>query len=146
MKLSGKITRHKLKVSSDTGILFLGLVTPEPDYKISLLLNSLINSNFKSNDPYVTGEGDNTACRFSRFSSESEINDLKLDLICNRSGSCVIDKKLLGIDYIFIIRGLEGPETQDEIIKILRENRTITAVFNLEKNISIAENILLQIH
>jgi hypothetical protein len=146
MKLSGKKTRHKLQVSDETNLIFLGLVTPEPDYKISLILNNTIQTRFKSSESINIVRDDNIDCSFSRFTSKSEINDLNFELISNRSGACIIDKKLNGLDYLLIVRGHNSSLTKDDLINLIRENGAITGVFDLDKKKSIADNILLQIY
>lgn len=145
MKSSGKKTRHKLKVTADAGMLFLGLSSPEADYKISIILNSVLNTRFKSNNPLVINTGNESDCSFSRFSSTSEYNDSSFELISNRSGICVIDKKLAGLDYLLIIKGSEIPDNRDELISLIRGINELTAVFVLDDNILLADTILQQI-
>lgn len=145
MKSTGKKIKHKLQVSHDTEILFLGLVTPDPDYKTSLLLNSALGTRFQSRQPLIITSSDNTECNFSRFSSVSEFNDSSFELVRNRNGKCIIDKKLSGLDYLLLIRGSEIPGNREDIISRIRATRDITAVFVLDENISLADNILQQI-
>jgi len=145
MKLSGKKIRHKLLESDNPAILFLGLVTPEPDYKTSLLLNSALGTRFHSKPSLVRAAAENPECSFSRFSSGSEYNDTSYELVRNRNKKCVIDKKFSSLDYLLIIKGDEIADTRDYLVTRIRGIREISAVFVLDDNIAIAYSILQQI-
>ncbi|MEZ4999339.1 MAG: hypothetical protein R2744_01350 [Bacteroidales bacterium] len=145
MKSSGKKTRHKLQLSEDTGILFLGLATPEPDYKVSLALNSILKTRFKGNRSITVNHGTDLECSFSRFSSRTEYNDSSFELVSVRNGACILDKKLAGLDYLLIVRGDDMPSFKETIIPGIREAGEFTAVFVLDDFISAADSILIQI-
>jgi hypothetical protein len=145
MKSPGKKIKHKLKVSDEPGILFLGLVTPEPDYKTSLLLNSVLGTRFQSKSPFVKPAGEEDSCTFSRFSSGARFNDTAYELVANRNKNCIIDKKFTGIDYLLIIKGSEVNDQRNELISRIRSVGEITAVFPLDDDIAFADNIIQQL-
>jgi len=145
MKSSGRKIKHKLLVTNDPVILFLGLVTPEPDYKTSLLLNNALGTQFKSTSPIVITVADDRTCSFSRFSSGARFNDTSFELVTNRNKDCIVDRKFTGLDYLMIIKGSEIADTRDEIVTRIRAITEITAVFVLDDNITIADGILQQI-
>lgn len=145
MKSSGKKTRHKLQLSEDTGVLFLGLASPEPDYKVSLTLNSLLRTRFRGNSSITVNQGTDMECSFSRFSSGTEYNDSTFELVSIRNGTCILDKKLAGLDYLLIVRGDNLPSFKETFIPIIRETGEFTAVFVLDDFILAADSILIQI-
>lgn len=145
MKSSGKKTRHKLQLTEDTGILLLGLSTPEPDYRVSLVLNSILKISFRGNKNITINKGTDLECSFSRFSSATEYNDSTFELVSIRNGACLLDKKLAGLDYLLIVRGDDLLSFKEAIVPRIREAGEITAVFVLDDFISAADSILIQI-
>jgi len=146
MKSPGKKIKHKLQVSDDPVLIFLGLVTPEPDYKTSLLLNNALGTRFRSRQPLNRPVGEGELCSFSRFSSGLQFNDTTFELIQNRSNNCIIDKKFSGLDYLLIIKGSDLENARDEVVSRIRDIVEITAVFLLDDNIPVANSILQQIN
>lgn len=144
MKKPGKIKRHSLHLDSEPEVIMIGIVSPEADYKISLLLNTSLNLNFKSIHPLISESDTGEKLHFSSFKSTSEFNDNTFVLITNKKGNSHLSKKLVGIDYLLVIRGNDIINNSSQLISSLRECKEITGLFILD-DLSVAETILLQI-
>jgi hypothetical protein len=132
MKKPQKITRVKLQIEDTNDFILLGLVSSEPDYKLSLALNKKLSISLKNISPtMINGENGNNLL-FSRFSDSGESPDRIFNLISNRCGKYFLIKKLRNIDYIFQIHDPENRNIVSEITSSLREIDTITAVFNID--------------
>jgi hypothetical protein len=131
MGTTSKITRVQLKVNQGFESVLLGIVSAEPDYKLSLTLNRKLKIALKNVSP-VTIPGNNPEIIFSRFSDTTTSPGLICELVSNRSGKNVLLKKLRNIDYIFQVY---DPENETDIVEItasIRNTDHITAVFNLD--------------
>lgn len=131
MKSRQKIIRVQLKVSSNEEYSLLGIVTTEPDYKLSLSLNKKLKISLKNNAPIeITGKtGEHL--NFSKFSDVKGAPDLTYNLISNRSDKAFLLKKLNKIDYFFQVHSPERDYNIDFLTTSLRGIESITAVFNL---------------
>jgi hypothetical protein len=127
-----KITRVKLQIDKINDLILLGLVSSEPDYKLSLALNKKFNISLK-NLPPVTVSGENgTELHFSRFSDISESPDRFFNLVSNRSGKHFLIRKLRNVDYILHMHDPDNKIIISQITSALREITSITAVFNID--------------
>lgn len=121
----------------------IGIVTPEADYKTSLLLNANLKINFKSVPPVICDNETGEERSFSSFKSTSELNDNLFVLVSNKRGNSLLSKKHAGIDYLLVIRGNDILSTSTQLIARLRRCREFTGLFILD-DLSVAETILLQ--
>ncbi|MCJ7446769.1 MAG: IPExxxVDY family protein [Bacteroidales bacterium] len=126
-----KIKRIQLNINQNNESVILGIVSAEPDYKLSLALNKKFRISLKSISP-VTLHDNNSELTFSRFSDITGSPDLIYDLISNRTGKKFFLKKLKNIDYIFQIFDPGNDADINDIISALRELDCITAVFNID--------------
>jgi hypothetical protein len=131
MKSSQKITRVKLNIDQNTDYILIGIVTTEPDYKISLALNKKFGISLRNISPLKFSEED---LAFSRFSNSSEHENVTYNLISNRSGKNFFLNKLKNIDYLLQISDPETEIDLNTITSALREVETINAVFNIDIN------------
>jgi len=69
MKSSQKVTKLKLNTEQDNDYLLLGLVSAEPDYKLSLSLNKKFGISLRNIAPLVLPGDNNSEQTFSRFSN-----------------------------------------------------------------------------
>jgi len=143
MKAPVRKTRHKLIIEDSDPELFIGLVTAEADYKVSLLINKKLGINFRNNDPVIKTVNENDVS-FSRFTSDSRYTDIVYDLISNDSGKEKLITKIPSLDYLLRIKGTNDSVTIDTIIRKIRTIGEITGVFVLDKNRQI-ETAVLQI-
>ncbi len=138
MKSQRKKIRHKLLVTDTAGDWLLGLVTTDPDYKTSLLLNSTLNIRLKASQPVTIESGDNGKCSFSRFTSLSETSEISYFLVANKAENCLLNRQYPAIDYFLLIR---GNNAEEQIIEAIRKTVEITAVFRLELGLDFEETI-----
>jgi hypothetical protein len=132
MKKARKITRVKLELDQINDLILLGLVSSEPDYKLSLALNKKFNISLKSLAPLkITAENERELL-FSRFSDSGESPDRVINLISNRSGKSFLIRKLRNIDYIFHFHDPDSELSSEQITSDLRTIPTVTAVFTID--------------
>ena len=129
MKKGQKITRVKLKISSDDSYCLIGIVTADPDYKLSLALNRRLNISLKSSPPVEIIDENGFVRRFSRFAYTSSSHELSYTLVSNLSDNEALLKKLNKIDYFFMVHSTEEEPESESFAALLRTIESITAVF-----------------
>jgi hypothetical protein len=123
-----KVTRLKLDVDHGNDFVLLGLVSSEPDYKLSLSLNKSLGISLKN----VQGiKPDDQEHLFSRFSSGTS-GDIVFSLISNRSGKSHLLNKLKNIDFLMQIQDYENENDIEKITAELRKIEGITGVFAID--------------
>lgn len=132
MKKGQKIFRVHLKLTSYDRYILLGLVSTEPDYKLSLAINKKLMLSLKNNTPleFVDEKGNHLS--FSRFSDLNGATEITYSLISNRSDKNILLKKYKNIDYFLQVHDNEGDKDISQFIDNLREIDSITAVFNID--------------
>jgi hypothetical protein len=133
MKSSQKVTRVKLNIERNIDYILLGLVSSEPDYKLSLSLNKKFKISLKNISPVRLLGDSRSEPQFSRFSNNDGAEDLVFNLISNRSGKKFLLNKLRNIDFLFQIHA-ENEINLNSITSVLKEVDAITAVFNIDIN------------
>jgi hypothetical protein len=134
MKSTQKVTRLKLNIEQNNDYILLGIVSTEPDYKLSLSLNKKFRISLKNISPLKLPGDNKSELAFSRFSNNEDLSDLKFNLISNRSGKYFLLNKLKNIDYLLQIQTSENDVNFNFINLNLREIDTITAIFNIDIN------------
>jgi len=142
MKPPGRKVKHKLFLKEELNDRFIGLVSSEADYKVSLLLNKKLNINLKSNSPIEIPGSKGSETLFSRFTSNSKFNDLTIDLISNRSGNEFLTRKYPNLDYVLKLKGNKISDSINEVVSKIRSIDGVIAVFILEDKLQLEENIL----
>lgn len=134
MKKKQKITRVQLVLSGEDETLLLGIVSADPDYKLSLAINKRIGISLRHSTPLEVQEQGETKIVFSRFSDLTGAPDNLYSLISNRAGKNFLLKKLRNIDFLFHIQP-DSPErdSTDQLIASLRSIEGITAVFEIDR-------------
>jgi len=126
-----KVTRVHLKVNQNYESTLLGIVSAEPDYKLSLAINRKLKLTLRNSSQIViTGETPEKS--FSRFSDTKSNPGLVFELISNRSGKSTLLRKLKNIDYIFKIHNPDNEIDIGNISALLRSIDHVTAVFSLD--------------
>ncbi len=141
MKSPAKKIRHKLRVDNDNSDRYIGMVTAEADYRISLIINRELGLKLRNSNPVIKST-DKKEIQFSRFTSVSDYSDISYDLISNNSGREKLFNKLPAFDYILIIKGVPDNETRDKLTQRIRNIGEITAVFVLDNNKQLENSIL----
>jgi len=134
MKSIQKITRIQLKINQKEEFILLGIVSAEPDYKLSLTLNKKFRISLKNISPVKITDDTGSELAFSRFSDTSGSPDIVFNLISNRSGKNFLLKKLKNVDYIFQVQDPENENNINQITASLREIESVNAVFNIDIN------------
>jgi hypothetical protein len=134
MKSYQKVTRVKLNIEQNNDYILLGLVSSEPDYKLSLSLNKKFRVSLKNISPLKLKADTKSEFTFSRFSNNDDPTDFIFNLISNRSGKNFLLNKLKNIDYLLQIQNSENTVSLNDITTSLWEIETVTAVFNIDLN------------
>lgn len=134
MKSIQKITRVQLKVDTTEVSILLGVVSSEPDYKLSLSLNKKFGIALKNTTSVKITDDKGHELTFSRFSDKSRSPDLLFSLTSNRSGKDFLLKKLKNVDYIFQVHDQESEKDVKNVTSSLREIESVNAVFNIDMN------------
>lgn len=131
MKNAKKITRHRLEDDIRDEFICLGLVSAEPDYKLSLFINSRFRISLRHTDPVVVNNGAQKSS-FSRFSSAPAHQDLIFSLVSNKSDKEYLLKKLRNVDYIFCVNNPDNIVDAEKLVSDLRSTESVTAVFIID--------------
>lgn len=134
MRSSPKITRVQLKINQNNESVLVGIVSSEPDYKLSLALNRKLKIALKNTNPFTVTDENGSESTFSRFSDTSSSHGTTYDLTSNRNEKNYLIKKLKNIDYFFQIHNPENSKSADAVISQLRVNESVTAVLNIDVN------------
>ena len=134
MKSIQKVTRVKLKINQHNDFILLGLVSAEPDYKLSLALNKKFGIALKNISAVKLTDDNGYELAFSRFSSAIGSPDIIFNLISNRSGKHFLLNKLKNVDYIFQVQDPENEYNINLTTASLREIESVIAVFNIDLN------------
>jgi len=142
MKNVQKVTRIKLKINQKDEFILFGIVSSEPDYKLSLSLNKKFRISLKNISPVKLTDDTGSELTFSRFSDSTGSTDMVFNLVSNRSGKNFLLKKLKNVDYIFQIHDPENTNNINQITASLREIEFVSAVFNIDINTFKDKNLL----
>jgi hypothetical protein len=135
MKNNQKITRVQLNTGPKEEDILIGIVSSDPDYKLSLSINKKLRVSLKNIPPLKIPHKNNSELSFSRFIDSSRSPELLLSLYSNRSGKNYLLKKLINVDYVLQVQDYENFYDITRIFSDLREIESIVAVFNIDKNI-----------
>lgn len=132
MKSGQKITRVQLDVDANEDYLLLGVVSAEPDYKLSLSINRKLKLALKHKNPIELNDENGVHHQFSRFTDHSGNSGLTYNLISNKSGRAFFLRKLNKIDYLLQVQSSENDYDRENLTIALRSVESITAVFPLD--------------
>jgi hypothetical protein len=132
MKSGTKVKRVRLKDNQSSNSVIIGIVSTDPDYKLSLTLNRKLKISLKNDSPIIISEDSGNDMAFSRFSDTSGSPHHFYDLTSNRSGKNFLLKKLKNIDFIFQVHNPDDEETVRKITATLKDTESITAVFRID--------------
>jgi hypothetical protein len=132
MKSPQKITRVQLDINEQDELFIFGIVSADPDYKLSLKLNKKLHIFLRNTSPIEFQDDSGNELIFSRFSDISRVPDSVFNLISNRSGINFLLKKLKNIDYILQLHDPGNNYDLGQLSARLKEIDTVTAVFKLD--------------
>lgn len=132
MKRPNKITRVQLNISDEDEFIMLGIVSTDPDYKLSLTLNKKLGLSLKAISPVMFTDESGAELIFSRFSDSAGAPDVIINLVSNRSGKKFLLRKLKNIDFILQLYDPGKSCNLENLILLLREIESVTGVFHLD--------------
>ena len=141
MKGPQKITRIHLSVNEQDEPSVFGIVTADPDYKISLKLNKKLKIHLKNSSPLEIEDNEGRKFDLSKFTDATGAPDSIFHLISNRSGKNYFMKSLKNIDFILVLSDPGNNHNTEKIPSRLREIETITAVFNIDLKVLKNKNL-----
>jgi len=134
MKSGQKITRIQLKISKDNEFILFGLVSSEPDYILSQIINKKFRISLKNISPVSITDDTGCELSFSRFSHTNDSTGTSYNLYSNRSGNNFLLRKLRNVDYLFQLHDPENEYSVDSFGTGLKEIETVSAVFPVDLN------------
>ncbi len=134
-----KITRHLISSSETHPLFFLGIVSSEPDYRLSVLINLHLETDLRKCDSELLLKTPSGNQWFSCFSCKEQ----GLNLVANRNGSDILLRKLKNIDFIMVAGDTNGEEKAKQLAIRLRDLPGITAVFVFNSRDVKEKNLLL---
>jgi hypothetical protein len=134
MKTTQKVKRVQLEVYREIKSKLIGIVSAEPDYRLSLALNRKLKIGLRHVTPLTVSNGTGGGMAFSRFSYSTEYHDVTFELVSNRQGKDFLLKSFKNVDYILSVNDPEDETRVEQVIKNLRETESITAVFSININ------------
>jgi hypothetical protein len=146
MKSSKKITRIRLDALTNDMFFLYGIVSSEPDYKLSLALNKKMGIFLKNRAPLKLHNDTGNELSFSRFSYTNDDDDVIYELISNRSEKQYLLKKLKNIDYIFHVHFHGNDIIGSKVTSLLRDTESVNAVFVIDPNTFSDKNLQHIIH
>ncbi len=131
MKSGTKITRIKLdEGDNEIDYMIFGIVSAEPDYKISIAINKKLNISLKKSISYELNG--NREITFSRFIDCSGMPENSSVLVSNKSGDRFLSKKYSRIDYFLKLPSSIRMKEAGKLLSGLRETSGVVAVFPLK--------------
>ncbi|MDZ7634054.1 MAG: hypothetical protein U5L72_06270 [Bacteroidales bacterium] len=97
MSAGRKITIHTIAGEVTPDFLFLGVVSAEPDYRLSVMINRHLGTDLRKCPDEITLQTGSGRNMFTRFTSGSP----DFTLVSNRSEGKILLRKLKNIDYFF---------------------------------------------
>lgn len=128
MNTGKKITRHTIPGEETPAFFFLGVVSAEPDYRLSVMINRHLGTDLRKCPDVITLGSDTHHNAFSRFASVTP----GFSLVSNRSEGNLLLRKLKNIDFFFLITGQHDRQHVETVAISLREMPEVTAVFVFE--------------
>ena len=125
MSPSKKITRHTIGNEETPAFKFLGIVSAEPDYRLSVLLNKHLGCDFRKDAEDITsgsGKGENS---FSCFLSARPA----YKMVSNKNGEAVLMHRLGKIDFLLTAGGPSDRKKSEDLAAMIRKITGVTAVF-----------------
>jgi len=135
MKNTQKITRLQLNAVPKEEDILIGIVSSDPDYKLSLSINKKFRIFLRNISPLKIPDSIGTELSFSRFSDSTRSPDLIFNLYSNRSDKIYLLKKLKNVDYILQVQDYENVYDINKLFAGLREIESINAVFYVDKKV-----------
>ena len=132
MRSSQKVTKIRLPDDESDELFIFGLVSSEPDYKLSLLINRKLGISLRNSGAVELKDEKGNLISFSRFSDTSGAPDQVFSLTSNKSGADLFLRKLKNVDFIFHYSDTYRIHDPAKISEMLKELDGVTGVFRLD--------------
>lgn len=132
MKTRIKVQRVQLSINQNNESVIFGIVSAEPDYKLSLALNRKLKISLKNDNPVIVNDKPGIDLVFSRFTDLSGTPEGGRDLTSNRSGRDFLLKKLKNIDYLFILHDKENERSINKMLSKIKDIEGVIAAFKID--------------
>jgi hypothetical protein len=139
MSPAKKITRHIIKTDETPSFLFLGIVSSEPDYRISVMLNRHLGIDLRKRPEEITDGTGSESHSYSIFTT----SPAALSLISNKCVGSTLFKKMKNIDFLLQIHGTPDRKQAEALASSVRIIPEITAVFIFDSREVSDRNIAL---
>ncbi|HPQ63586.1 MAG TPA: IPExxxVDY family protein [Bacteroidales bacterium] len=139
MSRDKKITRHTIESPDPLPFHYLGVVSAEPDYRLSVMINRQLGTDLRKCQDDITVSTDTGTRYFSRFSP----TDQAFTLVSNRSEGRLLLRRLKNIDYLVVPCKQHGQKETAELVALLRTIPEITAVFIFDSRLTADRNLAL---
>ncbi len=136
-----KITRHTIAASEPPPFHFIGVVSAEPDYRLSVMINRRLGSDLTRSDDEIKPGTAGGSSSFARFTT----GEGAFTLISNRSAGKTLIRKLRNIDFFVVINEKSSRLEIEELARSLRGIPEITALFVLHSRDTADPNLPLLI-
>jgi hypothetical protein len=134
MKSNQKKTKVSLHFTANYNIILFGIVSNEPDYKLSLLINKKFGTSLKTQIPLEVPDDNNNMVSFGKFSDYSGSHDTTYNLISNKSGNSFLLKKMKSYDYLFLVQDAHEDVNPILLTQKMKESGIFRAVFPIDLN------------
>ncbi len=134
-----KITKHLIRSEETPAFLFLGIVSSEPDYRLSVMLNRHLGIDLRKRPEEITDGTGFGSHSYSIFTTTPST----LSLISNRSMGSTFIKKLKNIDFLLQIHGAPDRKQAEILVSSVRAIPEVTAVFVFDSRDISDRNIAL---
>jgi hypothetical protein len=128
MNGKAKITRHAIIDSGTPDFIFLGIVSAEPDYRLSVMLNRHLAIDLRHSQTDICEVRGKDETTWSRFTT----TPLTLSLVSNKSRGKILIRKLKNIDYLLVIHNADDGKNAGALAASVRKCPEVTAVFLFE--------------
>jgi len=128
------VKKIQLTLNPEQKVEVFGLVSAEPDYKISMSLNKTLEYLLRSSDPVTIKSGGKEDISFSRFSDITDLPHSWISIVSNRSGNNTLLRKFPKLDYIVVACHNLDDRTPEEFAAKFRDVPHINGVFIIDKN------------
>lgn len=134
-----KITRLTIADEDRPAFIFLGVVSSEPDYRLSVMLNRYLGTELRKDLTDIKDTSTTGTNTFSRFTD----THTALSLVSNRNEGSILIRKLKNIDFLLVIHGEPDKKRAEELAVKLRSVAEVTAVFVFDSREISDRNIAL---
>ena len=140
--------KTKLFLEYDYDFVLIGIISRVHDYKLSWSLNRSLELNLTKEDdieiPSVeVAENDELTLgfdtqvdspRFSFYTFDNEAEHVTYTLVANRSKSALLIKEEQSVDFFLIIDGIYDEVGVAEVMRKMRDDKTVMTAFQIDPN------------